>query len=236
MERMRSVFGKAILCALVFAAGILAARPLLSQKKPANGISEDKGKFDITLQGQTVGTEDFSITRDGDQWVARGTTEFKGEKGTNRVIGELRLNASGAPLHYVWSTQGDKKASSTTEFDGLTAKVFLDVGRKDPYEQDFKFASPVVVLDNNLYDQYEILAEVYDWTAGGPQNFALLTPQEQSPGMITAESQGPAMLDGVRYDKLAVHTPGLEITLYLGSAHRLIRLSVPSSKAEVRRQ
>ncbi len=234
---MRIAPAKLTSCALLVACGIFVALPLHSQKSPASVFSEDKGKFAIVIAGQTVGTEDFSITRDGDQWVARGTTEFRGQGGSNKVIGELRLTAAGAPLHYVWSTEGEKKASSTTEFNGLTAKISLDLGKGGkPYLQDFTFTSPVVVLDNNLFHQYEILARVYNWTTVGAQNFALLVPQEQSPGMISAESRGPATLDGVRYDQLAVHAPGLELNLYLDADHRLIRLSVPATNAEVRRQ
>ncbi len=234
---MRSLPVKTTVCALLLACGIFAARPLQSQKSPASIISEDKGKLAIEIAGQTVGTEDFSITRDGDQWVAHGTTEFRGQSGSNKVIGDLRLNTAGAPLRYVWNTEGEKKAASTTVFNGLTAKITLDLGKGGaPYQQDFTFASPVVVLDNNLYHQYEILARVYNWTTGGPQDFAVLIPQEMTPGMITAESRGPATLDGVRYDQLAVHAPGLELTVYLDAAHRLMRLSVPASKAEVRRQ
>ncbi len=189
------------------------------------------------ISGQTVGTEDFSISREGNQWVARGTTEFHGSSGSNKVVSELHLNAAGAPLHYVWSTEGDKKAGSTTDFDGLTAKITVDLGKGGkPITQDFTFTSPVVVLDNNLYHQYEILARVYNWATGGPQNFAVLIPQQQTPGMVTAESRGSATLDGVRYEQLAVHTSNLDLTLYLDSAHRLMRMSVPASNAEIRRQ
>jgi hypothetical protein len=237
MERMRISSVKITAFTLLLACEILGARPLLSQKTTANVFSEDKGKLAIVINGQTVGTEDFSISRNGNQWVARGTTDFRGQSGENKVVGELHLNAAGAPLSYVWSSEGDKKATSTTTFDGMTAKISLDVGKGgEPYRQDFTFAAPVVVLDNNLYHQYEILAHVYDWAAGGIQNFAILIPQEQSPGMITVESRGAATVDGVRYEQLAVHTPALELTLYLDAAHRLMRLSVPAAKAEVRRQ
>ncbi|MFZ0821605.1 MAG: hypothetical protein WAM91_16190 [Candidatus Acidiferrales bacterium] len=233
---MRNSRAKAAVCALLIACGIFAA-PLRSQKNSASVFSEDKGKFAIVIGGQTVGTEDFSISHEGDHWVARGTTEFHVQTGSYKVIGELRLNAAGAPLKYVWTTEGDKKASSTTEFDGLTAKITLNLGNGDkPISQDFTFASPVVVLDNNLYHQYEVLARVYNWAAGGPQNFAVLIPQQQTPGMVTAESRGSTMLDGMRFDQLAVHTTNLELMLYLDAAHRLIRLSVPASNAEIRRQ
>jgi hypothetical protein len=237
MERMRVSSSRIAISTLLLAAGILSAQPLLSQKTSGNVLSEDKGKLTIMVDGQTVGSEDFSISRNGAQWVARGTTDFRGQTGANKVTGELHLNNAGAPLSYIWSSEGDKKATSTTTFEGMTAKISLDVGKGGaPYRQDFTFSSPVVVLDNNLYHQYEILARIYDWGAGGVQNFAVLIPQEQSPGTITAESRGSATLDGVRYEQLAVHTPALELMLYLDSSHRLMRLSVPAAKAEVRRQ
>jgi hypothetical protein len=236
MERMRNSRGKVAVSALLIACGIFAA-PLRSQKNSPGVLSEDKGKFAIVIGGQTVGTEDFSISREGDHWVARGTTEFHVQTGSYKVVSELRLNAAGAPLRYVWTTEGDKKATSTTEFEGLKAKVTLDLGTGDkPISQDFTFTSPVVVLDNNLYHQYEVLARVYNWGAGGPQDFAVLIPQQQTPGMVTAESRGATMLDGMRFDQLAVHTTNLELMLYLDAAHRLIRLSVPASNAEIRRQ
>jgi hypothetical protein len=237
MEYMRNSYAKATLCTLLLACGVFSSLPLHSQKSTTSVLSDDKGKFTIIIGGQTVGTEDFSIVRDGDHWVARGTTEFRGQSGSNKVIGELRLNAAGAPLHYVWNTEGDKKASSTTDFDGLTARISLDLGKGGkPISQDFTFTSPIVVLDNNLYHQYEILAHVYNWTLGGSQNFSVLIPQQQTPGAISAESRGPATLDGVRYDQLAVHSSGLEITLDLDASHRLMRLSVPAANAEIRRQ
>jgi hypothetical protein len=234
---MRNSYAKSALSLLLLGCGVFSSLPLHSQKSSVTVLSDDKGKFTIVIGGQTVGTEDFSIARDGDHWMARGTTEFKGQSGSNKVIGELRLSAGGAPLHYVWNTEGDKKASSTTDFDGLTAKISLNIGNGGkPISQDFTFTSPIVVLDNNLYHQYEILARVYDWAAGGVQNFSVLIPQQQTPGAITAESRGAATLDGVRYDQLAVHSSGLELTLYLDASHRLMRISVPSANAEIRRQ
>lgn len=231
--RSKRVRNAAIVILFSYAGMVAFAQP---QKGGASTLSEDKGKFVITVDGQAAGTEDFSITKSGDQWVAHGTTEFRQSKGTGRVTGELRMNPAGEPQRYVWSTEGEKKISSTTTFEGRTAHISLNLGSGDPVRQDFQFASPVVILDNNLYHQYEVLARVYDWKAGGPQNFAVLIPQEQSPGMITVESPGPVTLDGVKYDQLIVRTPDIEVRVYLDSSHRLMRLSVPASKAEVRRQ
>jgi len=208
-----------------------------AQKRESSPLSDDKGKFVITVNGQPVGSEDFSISRSGNDWIARGTSEIHAGQDVSRVTGELKLNGSVQPLQYICSTGTGKKIISTTMFAGTNAHISLDLGEgKPPIRQDFSFAAPVVVLDNNLYYQYEILAHAYDWKAGGAQTFAVFIPQEQAPGTITAEAGAPVTVDGVKYEQLTMRTPDLEVTIYLDAAHRLMRLVVPASKAEIRRQ
>jgi hypothetical protein len=241
MENMKNirgnVFGAKGICAALAVAGLaLSVQSARPQKAPASVLSEDRGKLVITVNGQTAGAEDFSITRDGSGWVAKGTTEVDGPNGVSHLTSELRLNAAGAPVRYFWITDKNKRASSTTEFEGMTARITLDLGEGKPVRQDYTFTSPVIVLDDNLYHHYEILARVYNWQTKGPQNFAVLIPQEQSPGMITVESLGPTTSEGTRWEQMSVRTPDLQVLLYLDASHRLMRLSVPASKAEVRRQ
>jgi len=208
-----------------------------AQKREASALSDDKGKFVISVNGAPVGTEDFSIARSGNDWIARGSTELHAGQETSRITGELRLNGAVQPLQYMCSTGSGKKVTSTTTFAGTSAHIILDLGEgKDPIRQDFTFASPVVVLDDNLYYQYEILARAYNWKAGGAQTFAVFIPQEQAPGTITAEAGAPITLEGAKYEQLTMRTPDLEVTIYLDAAHRLMRLVVPASKAEIRRQ
>jgi hypothetical protein len=208
-----------------------------AQKREASALSDDKGKFVISVNGVPVGTEDFSIVRAGGDWIAKGTTEIHAGEETSKITGELRLNGSVEPLRYMCSAGNGKKITSTTTFAGTSAHIILDLGEgKDPIRQDFTFASPVVVLDDNLYYQYEILAHAYNWKTGGAQTFAVFIPQEQAPGTITAEAGAPVTLDGAKYEQLTMRTPDLEVTLYLDAAHRLMRLMVPASKAEIRRQ
>jgi hypothetical protein len=233
--RTRMIWNAAPL--VIIAALALVSFSARAQKREPSGLSEDKGKFIISVNGQPVGTEDFSITRAGGDWVAHGTTEIHTGDATSHVTGDLRLNSAVQPLRYVWSTDSGKKITSTTVFDGMNAKIALDLrDGNPPFQQDFKFSAPVIVLDNNLYHQYEILARAYNWKSGGSQTFAVFIPQEQAPGAITAESGAPVTLDGAKFEQLTVRTPDLEVTLYLDSAHRLMRLVVPAAKAEIRRQ
>jgi hypothetical protein len=94
----------------------------------------------------------------------------------------------------------------------------------------------VAVLDNNLYYQYAVLARIYDWKAGGKQNFPVLIPQDMVPGSISVESLGPQQSGNGKYEAMRVSTPDLEIMVYLDAAHRLMRIEVPSSNVTIERE
>lgn len=210
------------LCAVMMA-------PVRSQTPARTPFAEDRGKFDVSVDGKVVATEEFSVAHDGTGWVARGSTEFHmANNGIGHISGELHLNAAGAPLRYQWILTAEKKITSTTTFDGNHAKMSTDIGQATPLEQDFLFTSQVVILDNNLYDQYGILARLYNWSTRGPQTFAVLIPQEHQPGSITVEATGN--------QQLRVHTSDIDVFVNVDSSHRVERISVPASKAEIVRK
>ena len=92
------------------------------------------------------------------------------------------------------------------------------------------------MLDNNLYYQYAVLAQMYDWKAGGKQTFPVLIPQDMTPGSISVESIGPQQVENATYEALRVSSTDLEILLYLDANHRMVRLDVPSSKVTIERE
>lgn len=217
-----------------------AAAGIADQKKNAKGpgasiFTQDKGKFTIRLDGQTVGHEDFEIAPSGAGWLAKGSAEIKAAQNpASKVTGSLTLQPDGAPISYSWTAQADKTNSANILFDNGIAKMTLQMQGAHPFDQTFTFGTPLVaVLDNNLYYQYGVLARLYDWSKRGPQTFPVLIPQELMPGSITAESTGSASLDGKSYEGFRVNTSDLEVDLYLDSNHRLMRLEVPSAKVSV---
>jgi len=150
-----------------------------------------------------------------------------------KTTGALQLAADGTPIHYAWSAESPKKASGSVDFDSGTAKTLTDFGSGHPYHQDFKFVSPrVIVLDNNLYEQYAVLVRIYDWSAGGEQSFPVLIPQDITPGMIKVSvGNGSGGLT-----ELVVKSADLEIHLFCDASHKLVRLEVPASRVVVERQ
>jgi hypothetical protein len=238
--------------ALVLAAG--AAFTFAAQKKSATSSSvllQDKGTFTIKLEGRTVGHEEFEIAPSNGGWLAKGSADIKPPEGAaSKVAGSLTLQSDGAPISYQWTAQTDKTNGAHVVFANGVAKITLEMAGarpctaeeiKDPnrtqpcfFEQNLSFDTPLIaVLDNNLYYQYAVLARLYDWSKGGEQTFAVLIPQELTPGSIKVLSTGSSNTDGKIYEGLKVSTSDLQILLLLDSNHRLMRLEVPDAKVSV---
>lgn len=211
---------------------------LAAQKNGAPGMFQpDKGKFNILVDGKSIGKEEFEIAPNGAGWLAKGTTEIKSDSGTTQVTGNLTLQPNGAPMAYDWVSKSDKTNRAHILFANGIAKISLEVQGARAFEQDLTFNSPLVaVLDNNLYHHYAILARIYDWSKRGPQTLPVLIPQEITPGSITAEATGSASSGGKTYEGLRVTTSDIEVLLLLDTNHRLMRLEVPAMKVAVVRE
>lgn len=229
---------KAFRIGLTLGIAACAALSFASQKKEkaAPGVFvQDKGKFTIKLAGQTVGHEEFDIAPAEGGWLAKGTSDIKPPQGTpSKVTGSLTLQADGSPISYDWSAQSDKTNGAHILFANGIARITLEMQGARPFQQDLSFNNPlIVVLDNNLYYQYAVLARIYDWAKGGEQVFPVLIPQDLTPGTVRVISTGSASADGKSYEGLKVNSSDLEIQLLLDNNHRLIRLEVPEAKVSV---
>lgn len=233
--KVRNTFVTSIFSLLLFALTL----SLSAQKgAPAGVLLQDKGKFNILLDGKSVGKEEFEIAPNGAGWVAKGTTQINTADGNSaQVTGNLTLQSNGAPMAYDWVSKADKTNSAHIIFANGIAKIALEVQGAKPYEQELTFNTPMItVLDNNLYHHYEVLARIYDWSKRGAQTLPVLIPQEITPGTITAEATGSASSGGKTYEGLRVTTSDIEVLLMLDSNHRLMRLEVPAAKVAVVRE
>jgi hypothetical protein len=231
---------KLLVVLLLFAVVSLGLSVQAAQKKGASGsvFASDKGKLNILLDGKSVGREEFEISPNGAGWVAKGATSFKPPDGTQtHVTGNLTLQPDGAPISYDWSSQSDKTNGAHVMFTNGVARMTLQMQGIKPFDQDFTFTSPtIIVLDNNLYHQYAVLARLYDWSRRGTQNFSVLIPQERTPGTITVDWAGTVSAEGKSYEGLKVLTSDLEVILYLDGNHKLMRLEVPTAQVSVVRE
>jgi hypothetical protein len=222
---------------LAFAGALLVSA---AQKKGAQGsiFVQDKGKFKVLVDGVQVGHEEFDITPSGGGWAAKATSHLTPAGSPPIVVtGNLTLEPTGAPISYEWSSQAGKSNSASILFANGVAKMTVQLQGARAFEQDLTFTSPlIVILDDNLYYQYAILAHIYDWNRRGTQTFSVLIPQELLPGTITVDWAGAVSAEGKTYEGLKVATSDLQINLFLDSNHKLMRLEVPSSRAAVVRE
>lgn len=211
-----------------------------AQKKVPEGsvLVTDKGKFNILVDGKSIGREEFEIVPSGGGWVAKGTTHLSVEGApATTVTGTLTLQPGGAPVSYDWTSQAEKTNGAHIVFENGVAKITLQMQGARPFEQDLTFNSPlVVVLDNNLYHQYVVLTHLYDWKYRGTQSFSVLIPQQLTPGTITVDWAGAVSAEGKTYEGLTVKTSDIEMVLCLDPNHRLMRIEVPATKAAVVRE
>ncbi len=98
---------------------------------PTTGLAPDKGKFRISLAGQVVGKEEFEISSSDGTWSARGSTTAHAPGGGDiKATGHLTLGPDGAPIHYDWTAEAQKKGSGVVDFVNGTAKSAIDLGGK----------------------------------------------------------------------------------------------------------
>ncbi len=226
------------LCLLLAVAGALFAYAGQKKVPPGSVFVPDKGKLNILLDGKSIGHEDFEIAPSGAGWVAKGTTRLSpGGSPSATVTGTLTLQPNGAPVSYDWTSQADKTSGAHILFANGVAKMTLQLQGARSFQQDLTFNSLlIVVLDNNLYHQFAVLARIYDWSHRGTQTFSVLIPQNLTPGTISVDAVGALSAEGKSYEGLRVTTSDLEVILYLDSNHRLMRIEVPSSKAAIVRE
>ena len=216
----------------VFTAAALIVSPAAAAAAAAAGAAEpvalaaaataaDSGRFLISVGGQQLGTEDFTI-EDG---AARAVVELVTPGGAAKLQTELHYNpVSGATAYSLDAGPGGRAeasfqdASATLRLPGLERKIVL--------------AQPRVVLENNVFSHYQILLEFYNSDAAGVQNFVALVPTAAAAYPITlerlAQAQGaPAGMVEYR----AVLAGALGISIVADPQGRVMSVAIPAQAA-----
>ncbi len=178
--------------------------------------------------------EPLSVTITG-AVVANGAAQAVAANSTANIFVGEKLDVDAGASQEVITVTG----VTPTSFSGIFGKDHAGNTRvvEYPYRQDFIFPSPrVAVLDNNLYDQYAVLARLYDWNSKGTQTFPVLIPQDGTPGSISVEPLGPKTIDGASLDGLRMRTSDIEVDAYFDARRRLMRVEVPDAKVVIVRQ
>ncbi len=223
---------------LAACAGLLATACAAPRLRAQGRLAPDRGVFRILLDGREVGGETFRIFREQNGWKAKGTIELRlPGQAPERDRADLTLASNGSPVSYRWTGESPETRTIEVSFRGDAAEMTLNRPGAVPAIEAYRFPQGhIVVLDNNVYEDYAILARLYDWRTRGEQKFSVLIPQDQTPGTVTVEAMGRRRIAGAALEWLRVRSPDLEVDLYLDAAHRLMRIVVPGSSAEIVRE
>ncbi len=131
---MRNPFkSKVTLAAFAVCLAAVSSLALASQTQQRAVFAQDKGKFTIQLDGQTVGHEEFEISPAGGGWAAQSTTDLKvPDAPASRVTGTLTLQPDGAPISYEWKSQAEKTNGAHVAFSSGVAKITLEMQGAKP--------------------------------------------------------------------------------------------------------
>lgn len=211
----------------------------------ARGQAEtvDEGTFQVTVRGQTVGTEAFSIVRRGDgdarrtlshgqiRWdLAEGTQTMApllALEGAGLEISQYEMKATGGPLMEVRLERPRSRR--------LQATVISTEGER---EQEFLFREGALVLEAGVAHHYHFVGER---VRSGATSVLVLRPslREQSEATIRAAGSEAVVVGGtsVPAQRYTLAMGGNETSIWFDDQGRLLRVEDPArSFVAVRRE
>jgi hypothetical protein len=203
----------------------------------------DRGTFEVSVAGKSVGTETFEIRVRSDRIEAQGddhlSVEQKGKTLEVRTSSNLLLDSHLAPLSYTWSQKGAQSSQLSIDFrtQPVHARKTAN-GQED--RRDFKLDKDVVVLDDNAIHQYQLALARYDQAKGGTQTFHAFIPQEALPGVITLNAMGPETVpvngDNRTLRRFLLTTELAQISLWIDDQGHLELVSMPAAQYQAVRK
>ena len=217
--------------------------PVSPGSAPASSLN-DQGVFQLFLAGRRIGSEKFEIQSTKDQTSAKAETEFQIEKGQKLVLiktsSSLVLNAQLVPLTYNWSMKSPQASSLEADFRSKPAKLRYRTVTGEVDERDFSLLPDIVLLDNNVFHHFELLAERYRLTPGGKQVFRAFVPQDALPGELSVEGKGKKTVkirgQSEELQHLVVTTELAQIDLWLDDQRHLQRVLIGAAQLEAVRE
>jgi hypothetical protein len=204
----------------------------------------ESGTFRIYFGGAEIGQEKFQIVESGSSVKASAETHLTIERNQEKVSFLIRplleFNRFFEPVTYeVGQESGANKTKARVTFRGEKTDAVYESGKETEARQiDLK--KDVLVLDDNVFHQYIILAKRYDFTKGGIQEFSAFVPQQFISGGVSVTDKGMEGVQlsnqNVKLQHLVVDTGELQISLWLDDKHSLRKLAVPKSGVEVVRE
>ena len=154
---------------------LTAASAIAPGKAGVQSTPSPSGTYKVSGTNKLTGREEFKITQTAD----RSTIETTGElnEGHGSRVTKTRLEIEKGKLARYWSsaTTGPAQRNYTIEFGPNSAQVKIEAGAEKS-ERTLQVPSDAILLDNDVWAQYQALLARYDRAKKGVQNFTIFVP------------------------------------------------------------
>ena len=204
----------------------------------------EHGQFNILFYGEKIGCEKFSIREQTATYKSSSFTELTINKKNSStsvtyfINTKLQFNEHFEPNSYEVTQEvgsNQKRARVTFLPDRSYVTYFSNDAQLDKRRIELK--KDVMILDDNVFHHYLILAKRYNFSEGGIQKFLGFVPQQFIAGGISISDQGieDIEINNENHDlqHLLVNIGDLEVNLWIDLNHRLKKLSIPKTEIEV---
>ena len=212
----------------------LALFPALALAAPAAAQTVDQGSFRVYVEGNEVGTEDFTITQVLSGTVAvtmaTGRVDLRLPTGSLQLSPRLRAQGVGAdPVQYQVDVSGDapQRIVGTIGSGRVSAKIVTAAGEQ---LREYVATNGAVVLDDGVAHHYYFLAQR---THAG--RVPVIVPRDNRQVMATVTNRGEEAVQvagqSVRLFHLVVQPQGgPQADVWVDALNRVIRVDVPARR------
>ena len=233
----------AILASLALLAPLLAPLPAARAQAPAPAQT---ATLKVFIQGNQVGTEQFTVSRTADGWLISGTSTLGAPVALALRRAEARYTADWQARELVLQgTLRDRAIDLETRFEeGQAVSRFLQTIEETTQTREKRDpVSPgAVVLPNNFFSAYAALPPRLAAIAPGGELKAYVAPQAEIAitytGVVTEKFQTTRGAIEVRRHQVALQNPGgaINAEVWADASARLLRVSIPGVGLDVVRE
>lgn len=182
-------------------------------------VVPESGKFTIRRNGQTIGTEEFTILARDKGFLVEGRTRLEGDPDT--LTSRMELDENLIPITYEYSRG---KGSIRIKVASQTSELTVVENGGEPSSTNFRYPRSASVVDNNFFHHYLVL--LYRIRTGD-ESFPIFVPQDMQVGQ--------ARIRATASRNYALEVGDVKMEAVVDEKGRLLRLAVPSAGVVVER-
>jgi len=218
--------------------------PAFAAGQAVSAAIADRGVFEFSLAGKTIGTEVFEIRSSAEKVEAQAEIHLRVERDGKTIdvktYPHLVLDNKLQPLTYTWKQKGSQSSQLEVDFRSSPVQARYKTVNGQEDRRDFDLAKDVLVLDDNVVHHYQLVVDRYALTAGGKQTLTAFIPQEALPGSLSIEKIGteapPVQGSTLNLHHLVITTELAHVSLWVDEHRRLERIVIPEVQFEAVRE